>query len=85
MVFPAWWTGGAGHARVEGAALRRLGDEPGVGAGDRGRPQRALKARQEQVRGPGPQGSAGEAGSLGAEGTAEAWVRPGRPAALEVC
>lgn len=49
---------------------------PGVGGwlgGDRGRPQRALRARQEQVRGPGaPVGLVGEAGSLGAEGTEEA-------------
>ena len=36
--------------------------------------QAALKARQEQVRGPGaPGGLMGEAGFLGAEGTDEAW------------
>lgn len=59
--------------------MQRLGEEPdgtrrGMRGRDRGRPQRALKARQEHVRGPGaPGGLVGEAGFLGAEGTDEAW------------
>lgn len=51
-----------------------------------GRPQRALRARQEQVRrSRGPCGQVGEAGLLGAGGTEEKPEGVWGPAALEVC
>lgn len=50
---------------LRGQHVRRLGEEPGGGAGT-GRPQRALKARQEQVR-----------GGLGPRAPGGQWVRQG--------
>lgn len=57
-----------------------------VGGRGQGQTPKGLESQAgagEGARGPG--GLVGEAGSVGAEGTAEAWGRLGRPAALAVC